>query len=60
MLVVGLGVGVAGCVYEPAAPTYGYAPVPAYGYAYAPPPVYYGPSVSLGFGFGGGRWHHWR
>ena len=48
------------CVYEPAP---AYPAYPSYGY-YAPPPAYYyGPSVSLGFGFhdhDGGHWRHWR
>jgi hypothetical protein len=52
-----LGLGLAGCVYEPAPayyPTYGYAP---------PPPVYYGPpvygSVVIGGGWGEGH-RHWH
>lgn len=54
---LGLALGVAGCVYEPA-PYYA-APAPAY---YAPAPAYYGygPSVSLGFYGGGHRHRHWR
>jgi hypothetical protein len=51
----------AGCVYAPPPPQYGYY---SPGYAYAPGPYYYGPPVSVGLGFGGcwncGGWHHWR
>jgi hypothetical protein len=56
----------AGCVgYDQtgyaASPPYYYAPAPNY---YAPAPAYrYGPSVGLGFRFGGSdNWHHhgWR
>jgi hypothetical protein len=54
-----IGLGVAGCVYEPA-PQYAYAPAPAYGYYYAPAPAYYGPSVALGFGFHDGWHRRWR
>jgi hypothetical protein len=61
--VLGLaGLSLAGCVvYDrpPPAPAYSYAPPPAY-YAYpappayyAYPPAYYGPSIGLGFSFGG-------
>jgi hypothetical protein len=41
------------------APYYGsyYAPAPAY---YYPAPVYAGPSIGLGFSFGGRGGHHWR
>lgn len=48
---------VTGCVYAPPPPAYaapgyyGYAP----GYAYGP--YYYGPPVSLSFGYWSG-WHH--
>jgi hypothetical protein len=57
-----------GCVYEPAPAPY-YPPPPApypapyYGYAptYYAPGYYYGPSVGLGFRFGGGgHRRHWR
>ena len=63
----------AGCtVYQPAYTQPAYAPAPSY---YAPPPVayapapyygpaYVGPSIGLGFSFGGGgHWghhHDWR
>ena len=57
----------AGCVYAPPPPQYGYgygyAPGYAPGYAYAPAPYYAGPPVAIGLGFGfGGGWHHhdWR
>jgi hypothetical protein len=53
-----------GCVYEPApAPYYPPPPAPYYGYAptYYAPGYYYGPSVGLGFQFGGGgHRRHWR
>ena len=41
-------------------PAYAYAPYPYpyYPYPYAYGPGYYGPEVSVGFGFGGGR-RHW-
>lgn len=49
-------------VYQTAAPVYyESAPVVVYRPAYcAPAPYYYGPSVSIGFGFGGSRYgsHH--
>ncbi|ASL43116.1 hypothetical protein bAD24_I06485 [Burkholderia sp. AD24] len=49
----------AGCVVAPAAPDYGYVPVPAYGYG---PGYYAAPSIGVGIGFGGswgghGGWH---
>ena len=51
--------------YDAPPPGYGYPPPPGYGYPapyYYPPypyyPYYYGPSVSFGFGFGGGHWGH--
>jgi hypothetical protein len=54
--VFALGLGLAGCVYEPAPGYY-----PAYGYA--PPPAYYGPPVYGGVVIGGG-WgdghRHWH
>jgi hypothetical protein len=49
-LVVGLAVGLSGCVV---APPYGYAPAPGYGYAYAPG-YYAAPTFGVGIGFGGG------
>jgi hypothetical protein len=59
-----LAVLVSGCaVYDAPPPAYAYAPPPpGYyyppPYAYAPAPAYYGPSVGLGFSFGGGHRHH--
>ena len=43
----------------PPAPYYGgyYAPAPVYAY---PAPVYAGPSIGLGFSFGGRGGHRWR
>ncbi len=70
--ICGLVLGLAGCtVYQEPTPYYagGYsAPAPYYGGYYAPAPAYYypapvysGPSIGLGFSFGGGgRGHHWR
>ncbi|MBV8651680.1 MAG: hypothetical protein JO255_09455 [Alphaproteobacteria bacterium] len=58
LAVLVLGVGLAGCVYEP-------VPAPPPGYVYAPPPpaYVYGPpvygSVVIGGGWGGG-YHHWH
>ncbi|CAH2785856.1 MAG: hypothetical protein CBARDCOR_3983 [uncultured Caballeronia sp.] len=50
LLVVGLAVGLSGCIV---ASPYGYAPAPGYGYAYAPA-YYAAPMVGVGVGFGGG------
>ncbi len=49
--------------YGPPPPGYGYPypPPPPYYYPYGPypySPYYYGPSVTFGFGFGRGGWHH--
>jgi hypothetical protein len=54
----GVGVGVAPAYSYPYAYPYGYDPY-AYPYAYATPynPYYYGPSVGLGFGWGGGGYY---
>ena len=46
-------IGLGGCYYAPA--PYAYAPTPAYGYYGG----YYGPSVGVTFGEGGG-YRHWR
>jgi hypothetical protein len=60
-----LTLALSGCVYGPPAPAPYYPPAPAPYYGYAPgyyyPPAYYGPSVGLGFRFGGGgHRRHWR
>lgn len=55
LTVLMLAAGLAGCVVAPPG-YYGYAPTPAY-YGYAPG-YYYGPSIDVGIGFGGGHgWH---
>jgi hypothetical protein len=67
VLALGLaGVSLAGCVYYPTGPAYGYAYAPGYyAPAYVAPPVvvYGGGYVGGGYGWrgggwGGGHWHH--
>ena len=60
LAMIGLAIGLAGCVAYPAPYGYygGYYGTPAYNYAYAPPPV-----VGFNFGWWGGDhwgWGHWH